>query len=51
MQQFMRPRSRDKKLNEEWAVPLKSIEDVYEVCVPVAMYAMFATINMILLSM
>lgn len=29
--QFMRPRSRDKKLIEEWAVPLKSIEDIYEV--------------------
>lgn len=28
--QFMRPRSRDKKLNEEWVVPLKNIEDVYE---------------------
>ncbi|KAG8369333.1 hypothetical protein BUALT_Bualt14G0000500 [Buddleja alternifolia] len=27
---FMRPRSRDKKLHEEWAVPLKNIEDVYE---------------------
>lgn len=29
--QFMRPRSRDKKLNEEWAVPLKNVEDIYEV--------------------
>ncbi|KGN61503.1 methylenetetrahydrofolate reductase 2 [Cucumis sativus] len=28
--QFMRPRARDKKLLEEWALPLKSIEDVYE---------------------
>ncbi|KAJ0978147.1 hypothetical protein J5N97_013621 [Dioscorea zingiberensis] len=28
--QFMRPRSRDKKLQEEWATPLKSIEDIYE---------------------
>lgn len=28
--QFMRPRSRDKRLHEEWAVPLKSIEDIYE---------------------
>ncbi|KAG8377621.1 hypothetical protein BUALT_Bualt08G0052100 [Buddleja alternifolia] len=28
--QFMRPRSRDKKIREEWAVPLKNIEDVYE---------------------
>ncbi|XP_061353076.1 methylenetetrahydrofolate reductase (NADH) 2-like [Gastrolobium bilobum] len=28
--QFMRPRARDKKLIEEWAVPLKSIEDIYE---------------------
>ncbi|XP_021752218.1 methylenetetrahydrofolate reductase 2-like [Chenopodium quinoa] len=29
--QFMRPRSRDKKLQEEWAVPLKSIEDINEI--------------------
>ncbi|KAI4295291.1 hypothetical protein L6164_035352 [Bauhinia variegata] len=28
--QFMRPRARDKKLNEEWAVPLRNIEDIYE---------------------
>ncbi|KAE9617688.1 putative methylenetetrahydrofolate reductase (NAD(P)H) [Lupinus albus] len=28
--QFMRPRARDKKLVEEWAIPLKSIEDIYE---------------------
>ncbi|KAL3619855.1 hypothetical protein CASFOL_034767 [Castilleja foliolosa] len=28
--QFMRPRARDKKLREEWAVPLNSIEDIYE---------------------
>ncbi|XP_039136466.1 probable methylenetetrahydrofolate reductase [Dioscorea cayenensis subsp. rotundata] len=28
--QFMRPRSRDKKLQEEWATPLKCIEDIYE---------------------
>ncbi|EYU36618.1 hypothetical protein MIMGU_mgv1a003262mg [Erythranthe guttata] len=28
--QFMKPRSRDKKLNEEWAVPLKNVEDIYE---------------------
>lgn len=28
--QFMRPRSRDKKLQEEWAVPLKTIEDIYD---------------------
>ncbi|KAL5724236.1 hypothetical protein ACHQM5_007520 [Ranunculus cassubicifolius] len=28
--QFMRPRSRDKKLQEEWALPLKSIEDIYD---------------------
>lgn len=27
----MRPRARDKKLNEEWVVPLNGIEDVYEV--------------------
>jgi len=29
--QFMRPRAKDKKLIEEWAVPLKSIEDIFEV--------------------
>ncbi|KAL1535215.1 Methylenetetrahydrofolate reductase 1 [Salvia divinorum] len=28
--EFMRPRSRDKKLQEEWAVTLKSVEDIYE---------------------
>ena len=28
---FMRPRARDKKLLEEWALSLKSLEDVYEV--------------------
>ncbi|GAB2227843.1 hypothetical protein Droror1_Dr00009670 [Drosera rotundifolia] len=28
--QFMRPRSRNKKLHEEWVVPLKSVEDIYE---------------------
>ncbi|GLT92836.1 hypothetical protein SLE2022_106510 [Rubroshorea leprosula] len=28
--QFMRPRSRDKKLQEEWVTPLKSIEDIQE---------------------
>ncbi|MFZ8528462.1 SAM-binding domain-containing protein, partial [Staphylococcus aureus] len=28
--QFMRPRSRDKKLHEEWAVPLKNVEDIHE---------------------
>lgn len=28
--QFMRPRARDKKLQEEWVVPLKSVEDIYE---------------------
>ncbi|XP_057526065.1 methylenetetrahydrofolate reductase (NADH) 2-like [Amaranthus tricolor] len=28
--QFMRPRARDKKLQEEWAVPLQSVEDIYE---------------------
>ncbi|CAN8280126.1 unnamed protein product [Cochlearia groenlandica] len=28
--QFMRPRARDKKLQQEWIVPLKSIEDVQE---------------------
>ncbi|KAK4482589.1 hypothetical protein RD792_009753 [Penstemon davidsonii] len=28
--QFMRPRSRNKKLNEEWVVPLENIEDIYE---------------------
>ena len=29
--QFMRPRSCGKKLFEEWAGPLKSVEDIYEV--------------------
>lgn len=29
--QFMRPRARDKKLIEEWAVPLKNVEDIHEV--------------------
>ncbi|KAF9597551.1 hypothetical protein IFM89_019542 [Coptis chinensis] len=28
---FMRPRSRDKKLKEEWAVSLKSVEDFHDV--------------------
>ncbi|KAE8658438.1 Methylenetetrahydrofolate reductase 1 [Hibiscus syriacus] len=28
--QFMRPRARDKKLQEEWATPLKSIDDIQE---------------------
>ncbi|XP_057966261.1 probable methylenetetrahydrofolate reductase (NADH) [Malania oleifera] len=28
--QFMRPRARDKKLHEEWAVPLKGMEDIQE---------------------
>ncbi|KAH9611345.1 hypothetical protein KSS87_023187 [Heliosperma pusillum] len=28
--QFMRPRARDKKLQEEWAVPLKSADDINE---------------------
>eukprot|EP00262_Sarcandra_glabra_P001984 TRINITY_DN1218_c0_g1_i1.p1 TRINITY_DN1218_c0_g1~~TRINITY_DN1218_c0_g1_i1.p1 ORF type:complete len:595 (+),score=95.49 TRINITY_DN1218_c0_g1_i1:116-1900(+) len=28
--QFMRPRSRDKKLQEEWGIPLKSVEDIQE---------------------
>ncbi|CAN0922991.1 Methylenetetrahydrofolate reductase 1 [Linum grandiflorum] len=28
--QFMRPRSRDKKLQEEWAIKLSSVEDIYE---------------------
>ncbi|KAJ0255569.1 Methylenetetrahydrofolate reductase 1 [Hirschfeldia incana] len=28
--QFMRPKARDKKLQQEWAVPLKGIEDVQE---------------------
>lgn len=30
----MRPRARDKKLQDEWVVPLKSIEDVQEVRFP-----------------
>ncbi|KAG8481190.1 hypothetical protein CXB51_026018 [Gossypium anomalum] len=28
--QFMRPRARDKKLQEEWATPLNSIDDIQE---------------------
>ncbi|CAA0831806.1 Methylenetetrahydrofolate reductase 2 [Striga hermonthica] len=28
--QFMRPRARDKKLREEWTVPLNNVEDIYE---------------------
>ncbi|KAL7219413.1 hypothetical protein ACSBR2_012470 [Camellia fascicularis] len=28
--QFMRPRARDKKLHDEWAVPLKNVEDIHE---------------------
>ncbi|KAI5679495.1 hypothetical protein M9H77_00722 [Catharanthus roseus] len=28
--QFMRPRARDKRLHEEWVVPLKNTEDIYE---------------------
>lgn len=28
--QFMRPRARDKKLQAEWVVPLKRVEDVHE---------------------
>uniref|UniRef100_A0A2N9IL40 Methylenetetrahydrofolate reductase n=1 Tax=Fagus sylvatica TaxID=28930 RepID=A0A2N9IL40_FAGSY len=28
--QFMRPRARDKKLLEEWATPLKNVEDIHE---------------------
>ena len=31
-QQFMGPRSRDKKQAEEWSIPLKSVEDIHEVC-------------------
>lgn len=27
----MRPRARDKKLVEEWVVPLRSVEDIHEV--------------------
>jgi hypothetical protein len=30
----MRPRARGKKLLEEWAAPLKSVEDIYEVEFP-----------------
>ncbi|KAK8955911.1 hypothetical protein KSP40_PGU002246 [Platanthera guangdongensis] len=29
--QFMRPRSRDKKLQEEWATSLRSLEDIHEI--------------------
>ncbi|XP_047325264.1 probable methylenetetrahydrofolate reductase [Impatiens glandulifera] len=28
--QFMRPRARDKKLQEEWVLPLKNVEDIHE---------------------
>ncbi|EEF33179.1 methylenetetrahydrofolate reductase 2 [Ricinus communis] len=28
--QFMRPRARDKKLHDEWVVPLSSAEDIFE---------------------
>ncbi|GLT68105.1 hypothetical protein SLA2020_403640 [Shorea laevis] len=28
--QFMRPRARDKKLLEEWATPLRNVEDIHE---------------------
>ncbi|KAJ7947419.1 Methylenetetrahydrofolate reductase [Quillaja saponaria] len=28
--QFMRPRARDKKLLEEWVVPLRNVEDIHE---------------------
>jgi hypothetical protein len=31
--QFARPRGRGKKLQEEWAVPLKSVEDISEVTI------------------
>jgi hypothetical protein len=31
--QFTRPRGRGKKLQEEWAVPLKSVEGISEVTV------------------
>ena len=31
--QFTRPRGRGKKLQEEWAVPLKSVEDISEVTI------------------
>jgi hypothetical protein len=33
--QFTRPRGRGKKLQEEWAVPLKSVEDISEVTVKI----------------
>ena len=29
--QFMRPRARGKRLSEEWVVPLRSLQDIYEV--------------------
>lgn len=29
--QFSRPKARDKKLQQEWVVPLKSVEDIQEV--------------------
>lgn len=31
----MRPRARDKKLHDEWAVPLKNFEDIQEVQFPI----------------
>lgn len=30
-EQFMRPRARDKKIQEEWVVPLKKLDDISEV--------------------
>lgn len=41
--QFMRPRSRDKKLQEEWAVPLKSVEDIHKVMV--SLFLIFGTLH------
>lgn len=38
LQQFMRARSRDKKLQEEWAIALNSVEDIYEVLFRVTLH-------------
>lgn len=31
IQQFMRPRARDKKFLEEWVTPLTNLDDIHEV--------------------
>ena len=52
----MRPRTRGKKLHEEWAVPLKNVEDIYEVRFPTylsyhLMQMKKLSINMLLLQL